>query len=129
MLLDGNDLDSLITERILYSNFFTRNIYKLSSSDKAIKLLEKLDKEESVKSGKFPEVVFADMFTLIRDKFDFINYYASYISKANRKPILIVISTSHCLECLSKIKALTTSYVFLKKPIIYERLLELNELA
>jgi CheY-like chemotaxis protein len=72
MLLDDNELDNFINQKIIESNFFATNVYVNTSSKSALEFLNNLSISSTEKLNIFPEIIFVDLNMPMMDGFQFI---------------------------------------------------------
>ncbi len=117
MLLDDNELDNFINQKILESVHFAKNIYVNTSTQSAIEFIRNLTVAPELLSKSLPEVIFIDINMPIIDGFQFITLLKE-IPSVNIDVVKLVILTSSLDERdEEKAKTISEDIVFLRKPL------------
>lgn len=119
MLIDDNELDNFINEKMIEAHFFARKVYVSSNGKSALEFINNLLISGGASNGTFPEVMFVDLNMPIMDGFEFIEHF----KKINDPKLLtckIVILTSS-ISTSDKVKAETigNNIVFVNKPLTH----------
>jgi len=113
LLVDDNEIDNFINERMILSTKFAGEVIVKNSSDSAMNYLKENSKEES----DLPDVIFLDLNMPIKDGFAFLDEYDGVDSLIKNNCKVIVLSSSISPDDINK--ASTNPYVFkyINKPL------------
>jgi CheY-like chemotaxis protein len=120
LLIDDNEVDNFINERIVESNHFAKNIYFNTNGRSAIEFINNLIVSGGAKNGTYPDVMFVDLNMPLMDGFKFLEIFKR-IDDEKLKKCKIVILTSSISEA-DKAKAATIEgdVTFVNKPLTPE---------
>ncbi|MEO5572010.1 MAG: response regulator [Bacteroidia bacterium] len=113
LLIDDNEIDNFINERILNSTGFAEQVIVKNSSDAALDFL----KENENNPDQLPSIVFLDLNMPVKDGFVFLNDFDKLNGSIKQKCKVIVLSSSISPEDISR--ASTNPYVvkYINKPL------------
>ncbi len=113
LLVDDNEIDNFINERIITSSSFCEQVVVRNSADGALSYL----REISGSSEKIPDIIFLDLNMPIKDGFAFLEEYALLGDEVTKRSKVIVLSSSISPDDINK--ASTNPYVFkyINKPL------------
>ncbi|MBA3663849.1 MAG: response regulator [Bacteroidetes bacterium] len=117
MLIDDNDLDNFINEKIIEASHFSKKIYVNSSAKSALEFLQNLVTMGGADLLMYPKVIFIDINMPIMDGFQFIEYYKKNLEKMINAPKLVILTSSVYQEDKYKAMAISEDIIFLNKPL------------
>lgn len=129
MLLDDNELDNFINQKILETQHFGRKIYTSTSGKSALEFLNNLlllDDLDGDKGSIFPEMIFIDINMPIMDGMQFIAALNKLSHPKIKKCKLVILTSSMFEEDHYKAKQLREDIAFLKKPLSEMQLKQLK---
>lgn len=122
MLLDDNELDNFINEKVIEASQFAEKVYITSSGKSALEFLNNLATTGQVADSIYPEAIFIDINMPMMDGFQFINNLKQ-LQKGKVKDCKLVILTSSIYpEDKTKAMEISEDLVFLNKPLTSEML-------
>lgn len=124
MLLDDNELDNYINEKIIQACHFSEKIYKNTSGKSALEFLSNISVPENGMIDLYPEIIFVDLNMPMMDGFQFINYIKNN-ERSTVKNRFVILTSSINDEDRRKAYELDKEIVFLNKPLNEEMLKEL----
>lgn len=118
LIIDDNDLDNFINQKILESSLFAKNIYINTSGTSALEFLRNMNTVGNELPDKvFPEVIFVDINMPLMDGFQFINNLLRMDIEALKHSKIVILTTS--LNPSDRIKAqeISDEILFMNKPL------------
>ena len=95
MLIDDNDIDNFINEKIVKNSNFTKNVYVHTSALSALEFLKDIEIIEKDKVLDIvPSYIFLDINMPIADGFYFLEEYKKISDKIKSRIKIIVLTTS-----------------------------------
>jgi len=122
MLLDDNELDNFINEKIIESNNFSEKVYVNSSGKSALEFLSNLKATGEASQSIYPEAIFIDINMPMMDGFQFINNLKAMPGGTPKDCKLIILTSSIYPEDKSKAEQISKDIIFLNKPLTPEML-------
>lgn len=112
LLIDDNEIDNFINERMISSSHFSKEVVVKNSADNALDYLRGL-----TESSAIPEVIFLDLNMPVKDGFDFLQEYEFLPDFIRNHSRIVVLSSSISPEDINK--AATNPHVFkyVNKPL------------
>jgi CheY-like chemotaxis protein len=113
LLIDDNDIDNFINERMITTSNFSKTVLVKNSAQSALEYLRNLKQG----TDQMPQVIFLDLNMPVMDGFDFLNEYEKLHDEIKNCCKIIVLSSSISLEDINR--ASTNPYVrkYLNKPL------------
>ena len=113
LLIDDNEIDNFINERMITSSGFAEKVIVKNSSDNALQFLK--DNQEN--ANALPEAVFLDLNMPVKDGFAFLNDFETLSDTVKQKCRIVVLSSSISPDDINK--ASTNPYVikYVNKPL------------
>jgi len=122
LLIDDNDLDNFINQKIIESAHFAKDVYINSSARGAIEFLENLMKTDSG-SALIPEVLFVDINMAVMDGFQFVTYFEEKLMEGmSIIPKIVILTSSLSPTDEERSKSFNTKVHFMRKPLTNEML-------
>ncbi|MEI6522782.1 MAG: response regulator [Bacteroidia bacterium] len=122
MLIDDNEVDNFINQRMIESCSFAGRIYVHSSSKSAIEFFKNFERIKDLPKSLLPSLIFLDINMPVTDGFGFAEEF-NKLSKDITEGIRIVFltsSTSH--SDIAKYKVVKNTLDFINKPLTTEQL-------
>ena len=123
MLIDDNEIDNFINERMIRGCAFSEKIYVNSGTKSAIEFLKNISNTEST-NLHYPELIFLDINMPLMDGFMFIEEFEKIKLKSSRTRI-ILLTSSLSPEDELKSKKYNVVSNFVRKPLTEETLANL----
>jgi CheY-like chemotaxis protein len=123
LLIDDNEIDNFINERMITTSGFSNHVVVKSSCDAAVEFLKNHENDLSA----LPEIIFLDLNMPGKDGFDFLRDFEQLAPTVKGKSKIVVLSSSISPDDINK--ASTNPYVFkyVNKPLS-EKYLEAIEI-
>jgi CheY-like chemotaxis protein len=122
MLIDDNELDNFINQKIIEGNLFAEKVYVNTGGISAIEFLKNLLVNEDLKEELFPNVIFIDINMPLMDGFQFIEEYQKLVGSVKKPVKLAILTSSINPEDKVRTKTLGTEIGFINKPLTDEAL-------
>lgn len=122
LLVDDNDIDNFINERIITSSFFGEKVTVKTSAQAALDFL----KANASNADVLPEVIFLDLNMPVMDGFAFLREYENMPDSIKNTCKIVVLSSSISPDDINK--ASTNPFVkkYLNKPLAEKYLEAIN---
>ena len=117
LLLDDNDLDNFINEKMMESNLFSRKNYICTSGKSAIEFLTNIIEMGENINENYPEIIFVDLNMPLMDGFQFIEYFKKNLESKLHNPKIVILTSSIFPEDVSKAVTISKDIIFLNKPL------------
>ncbi len=120
LLIDDNDLDNFINEKMLEANCFSEIISIKTNGEIALDFLKGLFNSEDTSKHNCPDVIFVDLNMPVMNGFEFIkNFKKLYSEKLDKCKIVILTSSIHTTDRI-KAEELDSRIIFINKPLTIE---------
>ncbi len=93
MLVDDNEMDNFINQKILEANHFAQTIYTNTNGISALEFLKNLFKNESLLNG-YPEIIFVDLNMPLMNGFQFIEKFLEFPEEVTKRCKIIILTSS-----------------------------------
>ena len=117
MLLDDNELDNFINQKIIEANHFAAKIYVNTSSKSALEFLSNLSILSSESVDIFPGIIFIDLNMPMMDGFQFIENLLKNLPEKAKTLKLAVLTSSTNPNDRERANSISENIVFLNKPL------------
>ena len=113
LLVDDNEIDNFINERIIASSGFSENVTVKDTADLALAYL----KECNAEGRSLPEFIFLDLNMPLKDGFGFLEDFAKLDEKIKTFCRVIVLSSSISPEDINRASTNPLVYKYINKPL------------
>jgi CheY-like chemotaxis protein len=117
LLLDDNDLDNFINEKIMESNLFSKKNYICTSGKSDIEFLTNIVEMGEEFSKNYPEIIFVDLNMPLMDGFQFIEFFKKNLESKLHNPKIVILTSSIFPEDELKAEKISKDITFLIKPL------------
>jgi CheY-like chemotaxis protein len=117
MLLDDNELDNFINEKVIEANHFSEKVYVNSSGKSALEFLNNLVVSGSAASELYPQAIFIDINMPMMDGFQFIDHLKKIDGEKIKTCKLVILTSSIYPEDRAKAMEIGENITFLNKPL------------
>src|SRR3954468_23188167 len=125
MLIDDNEIDNLINQKMIEAATITDNIYTHTGAKSAIEFLKNMEKLD-VADKVLPDVIFLDIDMPLMDGFQFLDEFEKLSTVAKKKCKIVMLTSSINPQDFSRSKKYDNVKLYLNKPLTHESLLTLS---
>lgn len=126
MLIDDNEIDNFINEKLIKAYYFAENVYVHTSAKSALEFLKNVDVTlDEVPENLIPAYIFLDINMPILDGFNFLDEFASFSKPLKEKIKIAMLSTSLNPKDVEKSKTYSNVVKFMHKPLSEHELTDL----
>lgn len=117
MLIDDNEMDNFINQKIIEANSFAEKIYTNTNGLSALEFLKNLYVKKEVLDKMIPEVIFVDLNMPILNGFQFIEKFYELPSPFVQNSRIVILTSSLNAADREIAHRLNPEIVFLNKPL------------
>jgi CheY-like chemotaxis protein len=125
MLIDDNEMDNFINQKILEGVFFAKTIYVNTNGLSALEFLKNINSTKDLTENIMPEVIFIDINMPLMDGFQFTDELIKLTKGMKTKPKLVILTTSINVEDKNRAAKYGTKIKFISKPLTEENLISI----
>jgi len=125
MLIDDNEIDNLINQKMVEAAAITDHIYIHTGARSAIEFLrniEKLDLADKV----LPDLIFLDIDMPLMDGFQFLDEFEKLLTTTKKKCQIVMLTSSINPSDVNRSKKYANVKLYLNKPLTHDSLVKLN---
>ena len=94
MLIDDNEIDNFINQKMIEGCNFAEQIYIHTSSRSALEILNNFARADSIPEKLIPDIVFLDINMPIMDGFQFVEEFRKMPSRIKEQCRIVMLTTS-----------------------------------
>ncbi|HKC67478.1 MAG TPA: response regulator [Bacteroidia bacterium] len=117
MLIDDNELDNFINQKIIESNLFAENIYVNTSGISALEFLKNILATKDLANNLTPDVIFIDINMPLMDGFQFVDEYMKLSKSIKHKSKLVILTSSISSDDKEMAAKYGNNVLFVNKPL------------
>jgi CheY-like chemotaxis protein len=125
MLIDDNEIDNLINQKMIEAASIAENIYTHTGAKSAIEFLRNMEKLE-VADKVLPDVIFLDIDMPLMDGFQFLDEFEKLTNVAKRKCKIVMLTSSINPQDFNRSKKYENVRLYLNKPLSHDSIVKLE---
>ena len=125
MLIDDNEIDNLINQKIIEAAAVTENIYTHTGAKSAIEFLKNMEKLEMA-DQVLPDVIFLDIDMPLMDGFQFLDEFEKLTNIAKKKCKIVMLTSSINPQDFNRSKKYENVRLYLNKPLSHDSIIKLD---
>ena len=125
MLIDDNEIDNLINQKMIEAASITENIYTHTGAKSAIEFLRNMERLE-VARDVLPDVIFLDIDMPLMDGFQFLDEFEKLSEVTKKKCRIVMLTSSINPQDFSRSKKYDNVKLYLNKPLSHDSILKLE---
>jgi CheY-like chemotaxis protein len=129
MLIDDNDIDNLINQKMIESANICENIYTHSGAKSAIEFLKNMEKLSKLLPNTqiLPELIFLDIDMPLMDGFQFLDQFDKLSADTKRHCQIVMLTSSISPQDESKAKSYSYVKKYIRKPLTLDEIRKLTQ--
>jgi CheY-like chemotaxis protein len=127
MLIDDNEIDNLINQKMVEAAGLSKYIYTHTGAKSAIEFLKNIEQlETEIVESVLPDVIFLDIDMPLMDGFQFLEEFNKLKSSTKDKCRIVMLTSSINPQDVSKSKKYEAVKKYLNKPLSQDSLKDLS---
>ena len=125
MLIDDNEIDNLINQKMIEAAAITENIYTHTGAKSAIEFLRNMERMD-VAEKVLPDIIFLDIDMPLMDGFQFLDEFEKLGANTKKKCKIVMLTSSINPQDFNRSKKYNNVKLYLNKPLSHESIIKLE---
>lgn len=125
MLIDDNEIDNLINQKMIEAASITEYIYTHTGAKSAIEFLRNMEKID-VADKVLPDIILLDIDMPLMDGFQFLDEFEKLSTTTKKKCKIVMLTSSINPQDFNRSKKYVNVKLYLNKPLSQESIISLN---
>ena len=126
MLIDDNEIDNLINQKMIEASGITEHIYTHTGARSAIEFLKNMEKLKESGQNVLPDLIFLDIDMPLMDGFQFLDEFENLEADTKSKCSVVMLTSSISPSDVNKSKNYEYVKKYINKPLTQENLEKLQ---
>jgi len=126
MLIDDNEIDNLINQKMIEAADIAEHIYTHTGAKSAIEFLKNVSKLPNISEEVLPDVIFLDIDMPLMDGFQFLDEFEKLSEQTRNKCKIVMLTSSINPQDVNKSKKYSYVKEYINKPLSQESLEKLE---
>ena len=126
MLIDDNEIDNLINQKMIEASGITKYIYTHTGGRGAIEFLKNIEGLEDLAKKVLPDVIFLDIDMPLMDGFQFLDEFEKLSNELKTKCRIVMLTSSINPQDVNKSKKYSYVKKYINKPLSHLNLEKLE---
>lgn len=125
MLIDDNEIDNLINQKMIEAAAISEKIYTHTSAKSGLEFLRNMEKLEMAENI-LPDIIFLDIDMPLMDGFQFMDEFEKMGTLVKKKCKVVMLTSSINPQDYNRSKKYPSIKLFLNKPLSFETINGIN---
>lgn len=122
MLIDDNEVDNFINQKMIEAGNFASRIYIHTSSKSAIEFFKNFERISDLPDFLLPKFIFLDINMPVMDGFGFVEEFNKLSDKIKQNIKIIFLTSSTNAKDIEKYKSIKNAVSYFNKPLTIDQL-------
>lgn len=122
VLIDDNEVDNLINQKLMKSSNFAKFIYTYTSGKSALEFFKNIDKNEDFPAEMIPELILLDINMPIMNGFSFLESFQKLSTNITNNTKIVLLTSSVNPQDIQRADEIDFIIEYISKPLNKEKL-------